>query len=301
MERSDEVRQLCEAAGVGRLHLGSHFRADTLLRRPRFQELHAHKLLRLDCALGDFSLLRHLPLLHTLGLQQLRRDQPFGWPAVALAPADLAPLESLTRLTELQLKGYMEVPLRAVSLPGLKMLRVTTGMMDGEVQDAFRYSLPRGCRLRALEVRGPVENAVDNELESVPYDTPLDLAAAAERCEVSPRNNCLGCVAFSAHKLTFFLPPQSITLHCRSLVLEDPGGALDGVPPQLHVVEALRRGTAWTRLDCSMQQMHVLNNQSELEPIDLAETLREVRAALGGSEVEVHPTYLQVTRTPLKV
>jgi hypothetical protein len=146
----------------------------------------------------------------------------------------------------------------------VQWLHLMVPLLAREAQDAFAYSLPAAARIESLEVSGPAHGE-DGELASAPYDTPLDLMAAAARC-------------------------RSIRVQCGSLVLEDAGGEFADAPPHAYVVEALRRGAAWRRVTLALLQprggfddaVH-LRSGGSLEPLDLGALAAELRRELGAA------------------
>jgi hypothetical protein len=231
------LTRLCAAVrALESLELARSCHADFLLRRGA---LFRH-LCRLDAAVLDFALLATLPRLEDLTLRCRFGEARAPPPTAALAPTQLAHLSRAPFMTRLAFAGFSKVPLGAVALPRLRELAVTARAVEGDAQDAFEWSLPAlppGHRLQKLVVRGP-ENF---SAAGLPYETPLDLAAAAAACE-------------------------EIEVSCNSLVLLDRVGAADADPgwAERHVADALQRGAAWRRIEWRFWNARCLTRRSRM-------------------------------------
>lgn len=182
MEHSERLIDLCETVSLGKLEFGSAFLADDLLLRPKFKELHAERLIALECALQDLSILANFPRLESL---HLRQRQTYDPPVVGILTAEqLAVLGTLPRLKELAFHEFACVPLLDVDIKHLDSLMIQLAMLEESNQDAFQYTLPRDATITSFELCGPSWLKESMELGVVPYDTPIDLFTAAQQCQV---------------------------------------------------------------------------------------------------------------------
>ena len=209
---------------------------DFLLRR---HAVFKH-LQQLEAAVLDMSVLSNLPCLRDLTLHCRHGTVLDSTPE--LTPAQLAHLERIPLLTRLSFHGFVKVPLRDVTLPRLQELKLSAQHVEGDAQDAFEWSLPAlpaGHRLRRLVINGP-ENF---SAAGLPFETPLDLAAAAAVCE-------------------------EIEVGCNSLVLLDRHGAAAADPApgwaERHVADALLRGAAWRRIEWSFWNARRLTRRARM-------------------------------------
>lgn len=115
--------RLCESVAAEKLELGAYFPAELLLYRPRFQELHATKLIELQCALTDFSILQHFPRLRILEVCPLYRTpaDAHGGLLGSYNKEQLNYISTLQNLEQLTFLGCVHVPLEGITLAPLEV------------------------------------------------------------------------------------------------------------------------------------------------------------------------------------
>ena len=216
--RLNQVAELCETVPTARLDLfGSELLSDSVLQRPLFRELEMNKLRELHCGIEDLSLLQNFNCLEELEL--IASAPKFPAHLRKLGPEQLQVLATLPKLRILKFLDYLEVLLNGLEFPSLCKLGIHLDKNDGsEEQEEFKFQLPV-TPIKLLELFGPTETEAAEVDGYNKFPIPLDLMAAADRCE-------------------------HITIFSMSLAFIDATEQYSGYPYD-YVRDALRHGKAW--------------------------------------------------------